>query len=115
MTSRVTVNRFWQIFFGTGIVKTAEDFGSRGEPPSHPRLLDWLATEFIQSGWDVKNLIRTIVTSSTYRQSSRIEAASYQRDRENRLLSRGPRHRLDAEVIRDSALSVSGSGPPRRW
>ena len=88
--------------------ETAEDFGSRGEPPSHPRLLDWLATEFVKSGWDMKNLIRTIVTSSTYRQSSRIEPASYQRDRENRLLSRGPRHRLDAEVIRDSALSVSG-------
>jgi hypothetical protein len=108
LTARVTVNRFWQIFFGVGIVKTTEDFGSRGEPPSHPELLDWLATDFAKGGWDVKRLVRNIVTSATYRQSSRITPESYQRDEENRLLSRGPRYRLDAEVIRDSALSVSG-------
>ncbi|MBM80467.1 MAG: hypothetical protein CMJ78_07730 [Planctomycetaceae bacterium] len=108
LTARVTVNRLWQQLFGTGLVKTTEDFGSQGEWPSHPDLLDWLAVEFVESGWDVKQLLKTIVTSSTYRQSTRVTSESYARDPENRLLARGPRLRLDAEVIRDSALFASG-------
>ena len=107
-TARVTVNRFWQQYFGTGIVKTSEDFGSQGEAPSHPRLLDWLATEFIRSGWDVKHLQKLIVTSGTYRQSSRMTPELDRQDPENRLLARGPRFRMDAEVVRDHALAVSG-------
>src|SRR5439155_24270055 len=93
LTARVTVNRFWQQFFGIGIVKTAEDFGTKGEWPSHPELLDWLATTFIQDGWDVKHLVRLIVTSGTYRQDSKVSADLIRLDLENRLLSRGPRHR----------------------
>ena len=108
LTARVTVNRFWSQIFGTGIVKTIEDFGSQGEYPSHPELLDWLAVGFVESGWDVKQLIRTIVTSGTYRQSSNMTPESVAQDPYNRLLSRGPNFRLDAEVIRDSALSASG-------
>lgn len=107
LTSRVTVNRFWQQFFGTGLVKTSNDFGSQGEPPSHPELLDWLAVSFRENGWDVKDLVRLIVTSHTYRQSGQFTPASLQKDPENRLLSHGPRFRLDAEVVRDSALFVS--------
>jgi mono/diheme cytochrome c family protein len=108
LTARVTVNRIWQQHFGVGLVKTAENFGAQGEPPSHPGLLDWLATEFVARGWDVKSLHRLIVTSATYRQSSATTAELAQRDPENRWLARGPRFRLDAEAIRDSVLAVSG-------
>ena len=108
LTSRVTVNRYWQMLFGTGLVKTAGDFGAQGELPSHPELLDWLAVEFQQGGWDTKALLKTIVSSATYRQSSRVTPQLLQRDPENRLLARGPRLRLPAEMIRDQALLVSG-------
>jgi hypothetical protein len=108
LTSRVAVNRFWQMYFGTGLVKTAENFGSQGDPPSNPELLDWLATEFIRTGWDVKGLQRLIVTSNTYRQSSKIAPEMWERDPENQLLARGPRFRLPAESVRDNALAVSG-------
>jgi hypothetical protein len=108
LTSRVTVNRFWQQYFGVGIVKTTEDFGVQGEIPSHPQLLDWLATEFIRTGWDVKRLQRLIVTSATYRQSSHLTPELKARDPENRLLARGARFRVDAESVRDTALFLSG-------
>jgi hypothetical protein len=108
LTSRVAVNRFWQMYFGTGIVKTQEDFGVQGEPPVHPELLDWLATEFIGSGWDVRAMQRLIVTSAAYRQSSAVTPALLERDPENRLLARGARLRLPAETIRDTALAASG-------
>jgi hypothetical protein len=108
LTSRVTVNRFWQMYFGHGIVKTVEDFGSQGEPPVHPELLDWLATEFIRTGWDVKAMQKLIVTSATYRQSSRVTPGLREKDPENRLLARGPRYRMLAETVRDNALAVSG-------
>lgn len=108
LTARVAVNRYWQRIFGLGLVKTSEDFGIQGELPSHPQLLDWLALEFIRSGWDIKHMQRLILTSATYRQSSHVGQEAYQRDPENRLLARGPRMRLDAEEIRDSALFVSG-------
>ncbi len=108
LTARVAVNRFWQQIFGTGLVKTAEDFGAQGEPPSHPLLLDRLAVEFLESGWDVKTLMKRFVMSSTYRQSARVTPEKLAKDPANRFLSRGPRTRLDAETLRDQALFVSG-------
>jgi hypothetical protein len=108
LTARVTVNRFWQMYFGTGLVKTVEDFGSQGEWPSHPELLDWLATEFVSTGWDVKKLQKTIVMSATYRQSSAVTPDLVAKDPDNRLLARGPRLRLPAETVRDQALYASG-------
>ncbi len=123
LSSRVTVNRFWQQFFGRGLVKTSEDFGVQGEWPTHPELLDWLATEFqtptartpventeaaVPKNWDMRHILRLIVTSNTYRQSSHVSADLVKRDPENMLLARGPRFRFDAEVIRDAALFTSG-------
>ncbi len=108
LTTRVAVNRFWQHYFGQGLVRTGEDFGAQGESPSHPALLDWLATEFVRLSWDVKALQKTIVMSATYRQSSACSADLQSTDADNRLLARGPRQRLPAEAIRDQALFVSG-------
>jgi hypothetical protein len=108
LTGRVTVNRQWAAFFGKALVRTVEDFGYQGEPPSHPELLDWLAVRLVASGWSMKALHRLIVTSATYRQSSRVTPGLLAKDPENRLLARGPRVRLEAEMIRDSALRVSG-------
>ena len=108
LTARVTVNRYWQMLFGLGLVKTTEDFGAQGEAPSHPELLDWLAVEFVESGWDIKHLLKLMVTSATYRQSSRVSKSLIARDPENRLLARGPRFRLSAEMVRDQALFASG-------
>ncbi|MFM9090159.1 MAG: DUF1553 domain-containing protein, partial [Verrucomicrobiota bacterium] len=108
LTSRVTVNRFWGQLFGAGLVRTPADFGLQGEPPTHPELLDWLAAEFQAGGWDVKALVRLLVTSRTYRQDARVAPALLEGDPENRLLGRGPRLRLDAEVLRDQALALGG-------
>ncbi|MEQ9438168.1 MAG: DUF1553 domain-containing protein [Cyclobacteriaceae bacterium] len=108
LTARVTVNRFWHMFFGRGIVGTLEDFGNQGDLPTHPELLDWLAVEFMDSGWDVKALLRLIVTSATYQQSSQTSKELIAEDPQNELLARGPRYRLPAEMIRDNALVASG-------
>ncbi len=108
LTARVTINRFWQNVFGTGIVKTAEDFGTQGTPPVHPELLDWLAAEFVASGWDIQAMLKLMLTSTTYRQSARLTPEKRELDPDNRLLSRAPRFRLDAETLRDNALALSG-------
>jgi hypothetical protein len=113
LTGRVTVNRYWQTFFGTGLVKTVEDFGSQGEMPSHADLLDWLAVEYREKGWDTKAFVRTLVTSATYRQASAVSRELLAKDPENRLLARGPRYRLTAEFVRDQALAVAGLLDPR--
>ena len=118
LTARVAVNRIWQMLFGQGLVRTPEDFGSQGELPTHPELLDWLAVEFVESGWDTKALIKQIVLSVTYRQSSEVNETSLKLDPENRLLARFPSYRMPAEMLRDNALAVSGllvnkiGGPP---
>jgi hypothetical protein len=118
LTARVAVNRLWEELFGVGLVQTSEEFGLQGELPSHPELLDWLATEYVRSGWDIKRLLRLIVTSATYRQGSQVSPELSRRDPFNRLLARGPRLRLSAEAIRDQALFVGGIlstrmyGPP---
>ena len=118
LPARVTVNRFWEAIFGRGIVETSEDFGTQGSTPSHPELLDWLATEFMDSGWNMKAIQRLIVTSSTYRQSSAVTPELLDKDPSNMLLARGPRFRVEAEMVRDIALSASGLlskkmyGPP---
>jgi hypothetical protein len=120
LTARVAVNRLWQLAFGRGLVETAEDFGSQGTPPSHPALLDHLACSFVDSGWDVKGLLRRLVLSATYRQSSRASALARERDPSNRLLARAPSPRLSAEMLRDGALLAGGllverrGGPPVR-
>ena len=120
LTPRVTANRFWESIFGTGIVRTSEEFGAQGELPSHPELLDWLATELVREKWDVKKFLRLLVTSAAYRQSSKVTPALTERDPGNRLLARGPRFRLSAEMVRDQALAASGllsrkmHGPPVR-
>lgn len=108
LTARVAVNRLWQAVFGTGIVETAEDFGTRSPEPSHRELLDWLAVDFMEHGWSQKHLLRTLLTSQTYRQASKATPALIERDPKNRLLARGPRFRAEAEVVRDIVLSVSG-------
>ncbi len=108
LTARVIMNRFWEQYFGRGIVETVEEFGKQGEPPSHPELLDWLAAEFMRTGWDMKAMHKTIVMSATYRQTSRVSGDLVQRDPNNRLLARGPRVRLEAEMLRDQMLAVSG-------
>lgn len=118
LTARVTVNRWWGNLFGIGLVRTEEDFGTMSEPPTHPALLDWLATEFVASGWSMKHMLKVMVMSETYRQDARSSVAQLEADPENRLLGRGPRHRMTAEMIRDNALAISGllsetmHGPP---
>jgi hypothetical protein len=120
LPARVTMNRTWYYFFGTGIVETNDDFGIMGARPSHPKLLDWLATEFIDSKWDYRHMLKLIVTSAAYGQSGQVSAEKLERDPSNRLVSRGPRYRMDAELVRDMALSAAGllssktGGPPAK-
>jgi hypothetical protein len=113
LTARVTVNRQWQAFFGHGLVRTMEDFGFQGELPTHPELLDWLAVDFMDNGWSLKKLHRLIVTSATYRQSSHVTPELLERDPDNRLLARAPRFRVEAELVRDLALSAAGVLSPK--
>ncbi|HMO66176.1 MAG TPA: DUF1553 domain-containing protein, partial [Verrucomicrobiota bacterium] len=113
LTARVVVNREWHAFFGRGLVRTTEDFGFQGELPSHPELLDWLAVEFMDGGWSLKRLHKLIVMSATYRQSARVTPELFERDPENRLLARGPRFRLEGELVRDTALRAAGLLSPR--
>ena len=101
LAARVTANRAWRAFFGAGLMRTSGDFGTQSDPPTHPELLDWLATELVKRGWSMKQLHRLIVTSATYRQSSYLSENLLARDSENRLLARGPRYRVDAEMVRD--------------
>ncbi|MCI0622597.1 MAG: DUF1553 domain-containing protein, partial [Acidobacteria bacterium] len=108
LTARVMVNRFWEQIFGRGIVETSEDFGTQGSLPVHPELLDWLATEFMQQKWSVKRLLRLIVTSATYRQFSRVTPELLEKDPDNKRLARGPRFRMEGEMMRDAALAASG-------
>lgn len=115
LTARVVVNRFWEQIFGVGLVRTSEEFGAQGELPSHPELLDWLATEFMAQGWDVKKILKLMVSSAAYRQSSKVSADLAERDPENRLLARGPRFRMPAEAIRDQALFVGGLLSPKMY
>jgi hypothetical protein len=115
LVARVTVNRWWAELFGRGIVSTVEDFGVKGEPPTHPELLDWLAVEFMDNGWSMKQLLRQVVLSATYRQSSRLTPMLRARDDQNRLYARGPRFRMDAEMIRDNALAVAGLFSPKQF
>jgi hypothetical protein len=120
LVARVTVNRWWAEIFGHGIVPTVEDFGMKGQPPTHPELLDWLAVDFMDNGWSMKKVLREIVTSATYRQSSKLTPELLERDDKNELYARGPRVRMDAEMIRDNALAIAGLlskkqfGPPVR-
>ena len=115
LTARVTANRFWEAIFGTGIVRTSEEFGAQGDLPSHPELLDWLATELVANQWNVKQFLRLLVTSATYRQSSKVTPPLLAADPDNRMLARGPRFRLSAEMVRDQALAVSGLLSPKMY
>jgi hypothetical protein len=118
LTARVMMNRIWETVFGRGIVATVEDFGTRGDPPSHPELLDWLAVEFVEQGYSFKTMLRTIVLSASYQQSSHVIPVALEKDPYNILVSRGPRFRVEAEMVRDLALAASGllsnkiGGPP---
>ena len=115
LTARVVANRYWEAIFGTGLVRTSEEFGAQGELPSHPELLDWLATELVAMKWDTKQFLRLLVTSQAYRQSSRVTPEALEKDPDNRLLSRGPRLRLTAEMVRDQALAASGLLSPKMY
>lgn len=115
LTPRVTANRLWEMIFGTGLVRTSEEFGAQGELPSHPELLDWLASELVRSKWDTKHFLKTLVMSAAYRQSSRVTPELAERDPDNRLLARGPRFRLSAEMVRDQSLAVAGILSPKMY